>query len=63
MQSSSWSGCSSYMIFKITAMNKMDGQPINSGDAVTLTNKYYGYTGSYHLRCDTSTSWKCRMYS
>lgn len=63
MQPSSWSSCSSHMIFKITAMGKMDGQPINSGDIVTFTTKNYGYTGSYHLRCDTSTSYKCRMVS
>ena len=63
MKSSSWSSCSSHMIFKITAMGKMDGQPINSGDTVTFTNKNHGYTSSYHLRCDTSTSYKCRMVS
>lgn len=63
MKPSSWSSCSSYIFFKITAMGKMDGQPINSGDTVTFTVKGYGYTSSYHLRCDTSTSYKCRMYS
>ena len=63
MTSSSWSSCSSAMIFKITAMGKMDGQPINSGDTVTLKTKSNGYTSSYHLRCDTSTSYKCRMFS
>lgn len=63
MQSSSWRSCSSYMIFKITAMGKMDGQPINSGDTVTLTIKAYGYTSSYHLRCYRSQSSYCRMYS
>ena len=63
MKPSSWSSCTSHMIFKITAMGKMDGQPINSGDTVTLTVKAHGYTSSYHLRCTTSTSWKCRMAS
>ena len=63
MKSSSWSSCSSKMIFKITAEGKMDGQPINSGDTVTFTNKNHGYTSSYHLRCDMSTSYKCRMVS
>lgn len=63
MQSSSWSSCSTYMRFKITAMGKMDGQPINSGDTVTLTNRAYGYTSSYHLRCYRSTSTYCRMVS
>ena len=63
MLSSSWSACSSHMIFKITAMGKLDGQPINSGDTVTLTVKSYGYTSAVHLRCDTSTSYKCRMNS
>ncbi|KAL9980280.1 hypothetical protein ACROYT_G008842 [Oculina patagonica] len=63
MQSSSWSSCSSDMIFKITAMNKMDGQPINSGDTVIFTNKATGLTSALHLRCDVSSSWKCRMYS
>lgn len=63
MKPSSWSSCSSEMIFKITAEGKMDGQPINSGDTVTFTNRNYGYTSSYHMRCDTSTSYKCRMVS
>lgn len=63
MKSSSWSSCTATMIFKITAMGKMDGQPINSGDTVTFTNRNYGYTGSYHLRCYRSTSSKCQMVS
>lgn len=63
MKSSSWSSCSSSMIFKITAMGKMEGQPINSGDTVTLKTKNYGFTSSYHLRCHTSTSSRCEMVS
>ena len=63
MYSSSWGSCSSYMIFKIIAMGKMDGQPINSGDTVTLMNKAYGYTSSYHIRCYVSQSSACRMSS
>lgn len=63
MKSSSWSSCSSSMIFKITAMGKMDGQPVNSGDTVTLKTKNNGFTSSYHLRCSTSTSYKCQMDS
>ena len=31
------------LIFKITAEGKLDGQPINSGDTVTFTTKYYGF--------------------
>ncbi|XP_068747044.1 uncharacterized protein [Montipora capricornis] len=62
MTSSYWSSCSSHMIFKIQAKNKMDGQPINSGDAVSIISRGYG-SGEYRLRCSTSTSWKCRFVS
>lgn len=59
MTSSHWSSCSSYMMFRITAMGKLNGQPINSGDIVSLSSK--GYGDSYRLYCATSTSYKCRM--
>ena len=61
MTSSKWSSCSSKMKFVIRAMNKMDGQPINSGDTVSIISTTYG--SSYRLRCDTSSSWKCRFVS
>ena len=57
MTSSKWSSCTSAMIFKITAMGRMDGQPINSGDIVSLSSKAYGT--SRRLRCGTSTNYKC----
>lgn len=57
MTSSAWSSCSTYMMFKITAKGKMDGQPIDSGDTVSLSSKASG-TG-YRLYCATSSSYKC----
>lgn len=61
MTSAAWSGCSSYMYFYIQAMGKMDGQPINSGDTVSISSKKYG--SSYRLFCSTSSSYQCRVYS
>ncbi|KAK2553748.1 hypothetical protein P5673_024978 [Acropora cervicornis] len=61
MTSSKWSSCTSHMKFVIRAKNKMDGQPINSGDTVSIISTAYG--SSYRLRCDTSSSWKCRFVS
>lgn len=61
MTASHWSSCSSHFKFKIYAMGKMDGQPINSGDTVSIVSTAYG--SSYRLRCDTSTSWRCRFVS
>ncbi|XP_068679467.1 uncharacterized protein [Montipora capricornis] len=61
MTSSKWSSCTSHMKFKIHAMNKMDGQPINSGDTVSISST--GYGSNYRLRCSTSTSYKCRFVS
>ncbi|XP_020609048.1 uncharacterized protein LOC110047633 isoform X2 [Orbicella faveolata] len=61
MTSAAWSGCSSYMYFYIHAMGKLDGQPINSGDTVSISSKAHGT--SYRLYCSTSTSYQCRMYS
>ncbi|KAK2553720.1 hypothetical protein P5673_024949 [Acropora cervicornis] len=59
--SSEWTSCSANMRFLIRAMNKMDGQPINSGDTVSIVSIAYG--SEYRLRCDTSTSYKCRVIS
>ncbi|XP_027042618.1 uncharacterized protein LOC113670643 [Pocillopora damicornis] len=61
MTSSAWSSCSSYMFYYIHAMGKMNGQPINSGDVVSLSS--YGYGSRYRLYCGTSTSTKCYMAS
>ena len=61
MTSSAWSSCSSYMFYYIHAMGKMNGQPINSGDVVSLSS--YGYGSRYRLYCGTSTSTKCYMTS
>ncbi|XP_068678113.1 uncharacterized protein [Montipora foliosa] len=62
MTSSHWSSCSNNMKFVIRAKNKMDGQPINSGDAVSIISMVHG-SGDYRLRCSTSTSWECRFTS
>ncbi|XP_015762068.1 PREDICTED: uncharacterized protein LOC107341166, partial [Acropora digitifera] len=53
--SSEWTSCSSNMRFSIYAMNKVDGQPINSGDTVSIIPTSYG--SEYRLRCDTSTTY------
>ncbi|XP_068678990.1 uncharacterized protein [Montipora foliosa] len=55
MTSSYWSSCSSHMKFKIQAKNKMDGQPINSGDSVSIMSTGYS-SGQFRLRCAASTS-------
>ena len=59
--SSEWTSCSSNMRFFIYAMNKVDGQPINSGDTVSIASISYG--SDYRLRCDSSTTYKCRVIS
>ncbi|XP_029198298.2 uncharacterized protein LOC114963294 [Acropora millepora] len=59
--SSEWTSCSGNMKFFIRAMNKMDGQPINSGDTVSIIPTSYG--SPYRLRCDTATTYKCRVSS
>lgn len=59
---SNWSSCSNHLKFKIQAKNKMDGQPINSGDEVSIISTGYG-SGQYRLRCTSSTSWPCRFAS
>ncbi|XP_073235661.1 uncharacterized protein [Porites lutea] len=61
MTPSLWSSCASYAKFYITAMGKKPGEPINSGDTVSLSS--YGYGSSYRLRCTSSYSWYCRMQS
>lgn len=61
MTSAAWSGCNGYIFFYIHAMGKMNGQPINSGDIVSISSKAYG--SSYRLYCGTSTSGKCYMTS
>lgn len=62
MSSSAWSSCSSYSMFKIFAMGKWDGEPINSGDTVSLLS-YKAYGSSYWLRCSTSSSTYCCVQS
>lgn len=62
MTPSRWSSCSAHFKFKIYAMGKMDGQPINSGDTVSIVSTGYG-SGQYRLRCHPSTSCKCRFVS
>ncbi|XP_067034475.1 uncharacterized protein [Acropora muricata] len=59
--SSEWTSCSANIRFLIRAMNKMDGQPINSGDTVSLVSIAHG--SEYRLHCDTSTTYKCRVSS
>ena len=61
MTSSKWSSCSGHFKFVIRAKNKMDGQPISSGDTVSIMPT--AYSSSYRLRCHTSSSWKCRFVS
>jgi len=61
MSSSKWSSCSSYAMFTITAKDKWHGEPINSGDTVSLSSKAYG--SSYRLYCSSSSSSKCYVRS
>ncbi|XP_067034470.1 uncharacterized protein [Acropora muricata] len=61
MTASKWSSCSGHMKFVIRAKNKMDGQPINSGDTVSIISTAYG--SQYRIMCSTSTSYKCRFVS
>ena len=49
MTKSLWSSCSSYSKFYITVFGKVNGEPINSGDTVSLSSVAYG--SSYRLRC------------
>ena len=49
MTKSLWSSCSSLSKFYITAFGKVNGEPINSGDTVSLSSVAYG--SSYRLRC------------
>ncbi|KAL9966192.1 hypothetical protein ACROYT_G024230 [Oculina patagonica] len=59
--SSEWSSWPSYMMFIITAFGKTDGEPIDSGDIVSLSSKQYG--SSYRLSCSSSSSTKCSVSS
>ena len=59
--SSGWTSCSKQMIFNITAKGKTDGEPIISGDTVSLRSTYYG--SSYRLYCYSSSSYYCRIGS
>ena len=59
MTKSLWSSCSSSTKFKITAFGKVNGEPINSGDTVSLSSVNYG--SSYWLRCTSSDTWYCRV--
>jgi len=51
--SSGWTSCSKLMMLTITAKGKTDGEPINSGDTVSLSSN--GYDSSYRLHCITSS--------
>ena len=59
MTKSLWSSCSSHSMFYITAFGKVNGEPINSGDTVSLSSVNYG--SSYWLRCTSSDTWYCRV--
>lgn len=61
MTSSGWTSCSKQMMFTITAKGKTDGEPIVSGDTVSLKSTHYG--GSYRLYCSSSSSTYCRVGS
>ena len=61
MTSSKWSSCSSHMKYVITAFGKANGDPIDSGDTVSLYGT--GYGSSYRLRCSSSSSSKCKLSS
>ena len=49
------------MKFVITAFGKVNGEPIDSGDTVSLSSVAYG--SKYRLRCASSNSWKCIVQS
>ena len=59
--SSGWTSCSKLMMFTITAKGKTDGEPINSGDTVSLRSLYY--SSSYRLYCSSYSSSRCRVGS
>ena len=59
--SSGWTSCSKGIMFTITAKGKTDGEPINSGDTVSLSSHNYG--SSYRLYCWSSSSYYCRVGS
>ena len=61
MTKSLWSSCSSLSKFYITAFGRVNGEPINSGDTVSLSSVAYG--SSYRLRCTSSNTWYCRVQS
>ena len=61
MTKSLWSSCSSLSKFYITAFGKVNGEPINSRDTVSLSSVAYGC--SYRRRCLLSSHhfyWKGR---
>jgi len=55
--SSKWTYCAKNFMFTITAKGKTDGEPINSGDTVSLRSNYY--SSSYRLYCSSSSSGYC----
>ena len=61
MTSSGWTSCSKQMMFTITAKGKTNGEPINSGDTVSLSSNYY--SSSYRLYCTASSDTPCKMQS
>ena len=61
MTKSLWSSCSSYSKFYITAFGRVNGEPINSGDTVSLSSVAYG--SRYRLRCYASSTTYCRVSS
>ena len=60
MSSSLWTSCST-LTFTITAKGKTHGQPINSGDTVSLSSNNYG--SSYRLYCSASFDTHCTLQS
>ncbi|EDO47641.1 predicted protein [Nematostella vectensis] len=60
MKSSKWSSCVTLM-YIIRAIGKSDGQPINSGDKVTISSAQD--MNSKHIGCDSKDSYKCRFQS
>lgn len=54
-----WPSCNHWRlgVFTITAKGKMNGQPIGSGDTVSLSSNRYG--SSYRLSCTASNNTKC----
>lgn len=59
--SSRWTSSCSSLTFTITAKRKNHGEPINSGDTVSLSSNQYG--SNYRLYCNTSSDTICTVQS